>query len=113
MRYMCLIYENESAFQGLSDADRNAVYDEYRKLGEALTKEGQFVSGSELAPTTTATTVRVRNGKAETTDGPFAETREQLGGFYVIEAKDMKEAIAVAARIPTARTGSIELRKLV
>jgi hypothetical protein len=113
MRYMCLIYEDEAAFQGLQDADRNAIYNEYRQLGEALTKEGHFVSGSELAPTTTATTVRVRNGKAETTDGPFAETREQLGGFYIIEAKDMKDAIAVAARIPSARTGSIELRKLV
>ena len=113
MRYMCLIYEDEAAFQGLQDSDRNAIYDEYRKLGEALTKEGHFVSGSELAPTTTATTVRVRNGKAETTDGPFAETREQLGGFYIIEAKDMKDAIALAARIPSARTGSIELRKLV
>ena len=113
MRYMCLIYEDEAAFQGLQASDRNAIYDEYRKLGEALTKEGHFVSGSELAPTTTATTVRVRNGKAETTDGPFAETREQLGGFYIIEAKDMKDAIAVAARIPSARTGSIELRKLV
>jgi len=110
---MCLIYEDEAAFQGLQDSDRNAIYDEYRKLGEALTKEGHFVSGSELAPTTTATTVRVRNGKAETTDGPFAETREQLGGFYIIEAKDMKDAIALAARIPSARTGSIELRKLV
>ena len=113
MRYMCLIYEDEAAFQGLQDSDRNAIYDEYRKLGEALTKEGHFVSGSELAPTTTATTVRVRNGKAETTDGPFAETREQLGGFYIIEATDMKEAIGVAARIPSARSGAIELRKLV
>ncbi len=113
MRYMCLIYEDEAAFQSLSHADRNAVYGEYRVLGEALEKEGRFVTGSELAPTTTAATVRVRNGKTETTDGPFAETREQLGGFYVIEAQDIKEAIAVAARIPSARTGTIELRQLI
>src|SRR5688572_20030359 len=80
MRYMCLIYEDEAAFQNLSDADRNAVYSEYRSLGEALEKEGRFVTGSELTPTRTAATVRVRNGKTEATDGPFAETREQLGG---------------------------------
>jgi hypothetical protein len=114
MRYICLIYENEQAFASLSDADRNAVYSEYRQYGESITKSGNYVTGSELAPTTTtATTVRVRNGKTQSTDGPFAETREQLGGFYIIEARDMTEAIALAARIPSARTGAIEIRQLV
>jgi hypothetical protein len=113
MRFMCLIYDDEKAFASLSDSDRNAVYGEYRQFGEAIEKSGHYVNGSELAPTTTAATVRVRNGKAQTTDGPFAETREQLGGFYIIDAKDMQEAKALAARIPSARTGAIEIRQLI
>jgi hypothetical protein len=113
MRYICLIYDDEHAFASLSDSDRNAVYSEYRQYGESITASGNYVTGSELAPTKTATTVRVRNGKTQSTDGPFAETREQLGGFYIIEAKDMPEAIALAARIPSARTGAIEIRALI
>ncbi|MEW5915930.1 MAG: YciI family protein [Gemmatimonadota bacterium] len=113
MRFMCLIYDDEKAFASLSDNDRNAVYGEYRQFGEAIEKSGHYVTGSELAPTTTAATVRVRNGKTQTTDGPFAETREQLGGFYIVDAKDMQEAKALAARIPSARTGTIEIRQLI
>lgn len=113
MRYICLIYDDEQAFASLSERDRNAMYAEYRQYGEAITQTGNYVSGSELAPTTTAATVRVRNGNTQSTDGPFAETREQLGGYYIIEAKDMPEAIALAARIPSARTGAIEIRQLI
>lgn len=113
MKYMCLIYEDEAAWAKRSDSDRQAIYAQYRSLGEDLHKAGQYISGSELAPTSTATTVRVRNGKTQTTDGPFAETREQLGGYYLIDAKDLDEAVAVAARIPSARTGSVEVRPLI
>ena len=83
---------------------------EYGKLTEDLKKSGQLRAGDALQPTTTATTVRVRDGKRLTTDGPFAETKEQLGGYYLVEAKDLDEAIAIAARIPGARHGSIEVR---
>jgi hypothetical protein len=113
MRFICLIYDDEASFGRLSDAERDAVYGQYRKFGEEITKSGHFVDGSELAPTQTAATIRVRNGKTQTTDGPFAETREQLGGYYVIEAKDLTEAAAIAARIPSAQSGAIEVRPLI
>ena len=112
MKYMCLIYDDEAAFAKFSDADRNAIYGAYRAFGAEIQKAGQYIAGSELAPTHTATTVRVRNGKTQSTDGPFAETREQLGGYYVIEAKDLDEAVAIAAQIPSARSGAIEVRPL-
>jgi hypothetical protein len=112
MKYMLLIHDDEGAFLGLSEADRQAVYDEYRKFTEDIVAAGQYVDGSELQPTTTATTVRIRNGKRLVTDGPFAETREQLGGYYLVEARDLDEAIALASRIPSARTGTIEVRPL-
>lgn len=112
MKYMCLIYDDEAAWDKLSESDRQAIYAQYRAFGEEIRKAGQFIAGSELAPANTATTVRVRNGKTQTTDGPFAETREQLGGYYLIEAKDLDEAVAVAARIPSARSGSVEVRPL-
>ncbi|HJU74275.1 MAG TPA: YciI family protein [Gemmatimonadaceae bacterium] len=113
MRYMCLIYDDENAFWQLSDAERSAVYLRYRALREELVQTGRFVDGSQLAPTHKSTTVRVRNGATQATDGPFAETREQLGGYILIEAKDLNEAIAVAARIPTASNGAIEVRELI
>ncbi len=113
MKYMCLIYDDQAQWAKFPESDRQAVYALYRAFGEEITKAGQFIAGSELAPANTATTVRVRNGKTQTTDGPFAETREQLGGYYLIEAKDLDEAVAVAARIPSARSGSIEVRPLV
>jgi hypothetical protein len=113
MKYMCLIYDDEKAFASLSDADRQSIYGMYRSFSEDIAKAGKYVSGSELAPTHTATTVRVRNGKPQTTDGPFLETREALGGFYIIDAKDLDEAVSIAARIPSARSGAIEVRPLI
>lgn len=113
MKYMLLIYHNEAAWNALTEAERQQVYLEYRKLREELIPGGQFVTGSQLQPVTTATTVRVRDGKELVTDGPFAETHEALGGYFLIEAKDLDEATSIAARIPSARTGSVEVRPLV
>ena len=110
MQYLLLIYLDENQWTSLSDADRNAVYQEYRDLIGNLSKSGNFLGGNELAPVSTANTVRVRAGKRSVTDGPFAETKEQLGGYFLVEAASLEEAIAIAARIPSARTGSIEVR---
>ncbi|HEU5261322.1 MAG TPA: YciI family protein [Gemmatimonadales bacterium] len=112
MQYILLIYDNEQNWANLSEAERNAMYQEYGELGQSLAKSGRYKAGEELKPTATATTVRVRNGKVQTTDGPFAETREQLGGFYLVEAKDLDDAIAVAARIPSVRNGCVEVRPI-
>jgi hypothetical protein len=110
---MCLIYDDEAAFWQLSDAERSAVYSRYGAFRDDITKTGQFVDGSQLAPTHKSRTVRVRNGSTQATDGPFAETREQLGGYILIEATDMDAAVAVAARIPTASNGVVEVRPLI
>jgi hypothetical protein len=110
MKYLCLIYENEKAWESLPPAESEAIMDEYFRFTEEIRKNGKYVAGEALQPTATATTVRVRNGKVSSTDGPFAETKEQLGGFYLIEAKDLNDAIQVASRIPSARHGSIEVR---
>jgi hypothetical protein len=110
MRYLCLIYENEKDWETLPPADGEATMNEYFALNEGLRRNGQYVAAEALQPTQTATTVKVRNGKVSTTDGPFAETKEQLGGFYLIEAKDLNEAIQVAAKIPSARHGAVEVR---
>lgn len=110
MKYLLLIYESETALAGLSEAEQGAIFEEYMTYTADITKSGHHLGGEPLQPVSTATTVRVKNGKTVTTDGPFAETREQLGGFYMVEAKDLDEAIALAARIPAARTGSIEVR---
>jgi hypothetical protein len=112
MRYLLLIYDNEAAWARLSDAERGQIMGEYHAFTEGIAKSGNYKAGEALQPTSTATTVRVRNGKTMTTDGPFAETREQLGGFYLVEAKDLDEATALAARIPGARDGSIEVRPI-
>src|SRR5688572_22525159 len=112
MKYMLLIYHNEQSWNALSDAEREQIYGEYGKLQEDLVSSGQFVAGSELQPVATATSVRVRDGKELITDGPFAETHEQLGGYFVVEAKNLDEASTIAARIPSARTGTIEVRPL-
>lgn len=112
MKYLLLIYENESVGAGLSEADQNAVWGEYMTFTQDIRKTGHHVAGEALQPVATATTVRVKDGKTVSTDGPFAETREQLGGFYMVEAKDLDEAIALAARIPAARTGSVEVRPI-
>ncbi len=110
MEYLCLIYDDETAWQSLPDEERNSVMGEYMAFGESVRSTGNMVGGNALQPTSTATTVRVRDGETLLTDGPFAETKEQLGGYYLIEAKDIDEATAIAARIPSARWGSIEVR---
>lgn len=113
MKYMLLIYQDEPSWNGLSEAERQQIYLEYRKLRDELQTRGQFVTGSQLQPIATATSVRVRDGKELVTDGPFAETHEQLGGYFLIEAKNLDEATSIAARIPSARAGTIEVRPLV
>jgi hypothetical protein len=110
MKYLCLIYENQKSFETISPAEGQAIMSEYFTFTADIQKNGKYLAGEALQPTDTATTVRVRNGKVSTTDGPFAETKEQLGGFYMIEAKDLNDAIQVAARIPGARYGSVEVR---
>ena len=113
MKYLCLIYENEKNWETMPQSDAEAIMNEYFAFTEDIRKGGKYVAGEALQPTPTATTVRVRNGKISTTDGPFVETKEQLGGFYLIDAKDLNDAIQVAARIPSARLGSIEVRPVV
>ncbi|HXQ50583.1 MAG TPA: YciI family protein [Stellaceae bacterium] len=110
MNYLLLIYGNEAEFASQDKAALGKMMEEYGVFTQGIIKGGQFKAGDALQPTSTATTVRVRGGKTMTTDGPFAETREQLGGYYLIEAKDLDEAIGIAARIPGAKTGSIEVR---
>jgi hypothetical protein len=110
MQYMLLIYESEANLRKMSEQERGAMFAEYMKFTDDIRKSGRFLAGAPLQPTPTATTVRVRDGKRLTTDGPFAETKEQLGGYYLVDAKDLDEAMALAARIPSARAGSIEVR---
>lgn len=110
MRYICLIYENESEVMPLMETEGDKIMAEYFAFTNDIEKSGHFKGGDALHPVATATTVRVRGGKTHTTDGPFAETKEQLGGFYVVDAKDLNEAIQIAARIPGARTGCVEVR---
>jgi len=110
MKYILLIYHDEQAWSQLTEAERQEIYREYGQLREQLASNGKFLTGGQLQPAATAGTVRVRNGKQMVTDGPFAETREQIGGFFMIEANDFNEAAGIAAQIPSARTGSIEIR---
>ena len=110
MQYLLLIYENEASMAGLSEEDQGKVFQEYMDYTNGLRKSGNYVAAEALQAVSTATTVRVKGGKTLTTDGPFAETREQLGGYYLVEAKDLDEATRLAARIPGARYGSIEVR---
>ncbi len=110
MKYLLLIYENEQAWAGLSEAEAGAIIGEYTRFTEDLRVAGKLLGGEPLEPTSTASTVRVRDGKASVTDGPFAETKEQLGGFYLVEASDLDDALAIAGRIPGARSGSVEVR---
>jgi hypothetical protein len=112
MKYLLLIYESEASFTSLSEEERGRIFGEYMDYSKRIKKNGNYIGGEALEPVATATTVRVQNGKTITTDGPFAETREQLGGFFLVEAKDLDEAIALAAAIPGARTGSIEVRPI-
>ena len=112
MRYLCLIYDNEKAWDKMPKEEADAVFGEYFTFTEGIKQSGQHLGGEALQPTPTATTVRVRNGKVATTDGPFAETKEQLGGYYLIDARDLNDAIQVAAKIPSARSGSVEVRPI-
>jgi len=113
MKYMLLIYESEAEWDSLSDVEHRTEMDEYGRFTDDIRRTGHYVAEvppAPLEPTGTATTVRVRRGKPILTDGPFAETKEQLGGFYIVEAANADEAIALAARIPGARRGSVEVR---
>jgi hypothetical protein len=110
MNYLLLIYANEAEIMGLGETALQKVVGEYTDFTKSIVQAGNFKAGDRLKPASSASTVRVRNGKTTITDGPFAETREQLGGYYLIEAKNLDEATAIAARIPGARFGSIEVR---
>ena len=113
MQYLLMICDNERRWDTLTPEQAQSTMSRYRTLTQDLAQSGHYKGGSQLQPTTSATTVRVRDGKRQTTDGPFAETREQLGGYFLIEAQDLDEAISIAERIPAAETGSIEIRPLV
>ena len=113
MKYLCLIYDEETKLAAMRKDEMDAFMGEYFSFTGEIRANGKYVAGEALQPVSTATTVRVRNGRISTTDGPFAETKEQLGGFYLIEARDLNDAIQVAAKIPSARIGSIEVRPVV
>ena len=110
MQYLLLIYNNEAEYAARPQAEVAQTMAEYGTFTQGIVQNGNFKGGERLRPVSSATTVRVRNGKTMTTDGPFAETREQLGGFYIVEAKNLDEASTIAAKIPGARYGSIEVR---
>jgi hypothetical protein len=112
MKYMLLIYDEERAWAGMSRDEQDRTMAEYRQLSTELKASGKYIAGSQLQPVSAATAVKVRNGKRLITDGPFAETKEQLGGYYLVDAKDLDEAISIAERIPSARIGTIEVRPL-
>ena len=112
MQYLLLIYDRESDWAAMSEAEKGTLMKDYGTFTQEIRASGHYVNGNPLQPVSTATTVRVRDGKTLTTDGPFAETREQLGGYYLVEAKDLDAALAIAARIPGARFGSIEVRPI-
>jgi hypothetical protein len=112
MRYLCLIYDDEKKIGAMPKAESDAFMGEYFAFTDGIKKSGHYLGGEALQPVHTATTVRVRNGKLSTTDGPFAETKEQLGGFYLINARDLADAVGVAAKIPSARLGCVEVRPI-
>jgi hypothetical protein len=113
MKYLLMIYDEEKAWGGLSEAEQGAMMREYGDFTQRIKTSGNYIGGFQLQPISTATSVRVRNGKRLLTDGPFAETREQLGGYYLVEAKNLDEAIELASQIPSARLGTIEVRPVV
>jgi hypothetical protein len=112
VQYLLLIYSNEKEHDSMSKAALGTLMQEYADFTKSIVQAGQFKAADRLRPVAMASTVRVRNGKAVVTDGPFAETREQLGGYYQVEAKNLDEALAIAARIPSAKIGSIEVRPI-
>src|SRR5215210_6876218 len=113
MKYMLLIHDDEKAWGRLSEAERQRIYGEYRQFGQQVKDAGHYLAGAQLQPTSMATSVRIREGKRLVTDGPFAETREQLGGYYLIDARNLDEAIAIAEQIPMARRGTVEVRPVI
>ena len=113
MQYLCLVYQDESAVDALPACAYDAVVREVLAYREELRESGHYIASSPLQPAAMGTTIRVRNGRVSITDGPFAETKEQVGGFYLIEARDLNDAIRVASRMPPARLGAIEIRPLV
>ena len=113
MQYLLLIYGNENHFNQMSPAEQEKILQEYGELSKSIANSGHLRGGNELDRISKAKTVRVRGGKRTVTDGPFAETKEQLGGYYLVEAKDLEEALVLAARIPSARWGSIEVRPII
>ncbi len=112
MRYLCLIYSDEKIWETMPKSETEAIMAEYNAFTTSIRESGHFIGGEPLQSTGTATTVRMRNGKLSATDGPFAETKEQLGGYYLIQARDLNEAIQIASRIPSAKVGSIEVRPI-
>lgn len=110
MRYLCVIYDDEAKWNRMSKEEVDGLMGEYFAFTDGIKKSGHYIAGDALQPVATATSVRLRNGKLSTTDGPFAETKEQLGGYYLINARDLNEAIQIAARIPSAKTGTVEVR---
>ena len=110
MQYLLLIYDTEKIWADMPKHEAEKMFGEYMQFTADIKASGNYRAGDALQAVSTATTVRVRNGKMSITDGPFAETKEQLGGYYLIEAKDLDEATKIAARIPSARVGSIEIR---
>ncbi len=112
MNYLLLIYNNETETMAMDETALKKMIGEYTDFTKSIVQAGNFKAGDRLKPVSSASTVRVRNGKVAITDGPFAETREQLGGYYLIEAKNLDEATAIAARIPGAKYGSIEVRPI-
>src|SRR5262245_11813089 len=113
MKFILLIYHNEHDFAGQTEPQRQELYAEYRQLREELQGKKQFVDGSQLTPSSTATCVRVQDGEPLITDGPFAETKEQLGGYFLVDAESLDQAMDIAKRIPSARSGTIEVRALI
>ncbi len=113
MQYLCLIYEDEKQWQAMPKAETDRIIHEFSSYTELVKKSGHYLGGNGLQPTHTATTVRVRQGRVSTVDGPFAETKEQLGGYYLLQARDLNEAIQLASRIPGARFGAVEVRPVV
>jgi len=113
MEYLLLIYHSETEWTRRSAAEQEGVYGEYRNLIQELRRSRQLIRGEQLKAAASSVTVRVRNGEARTTDGPFAETKEQLGGYFLVQVNTLEEAVAIAERIPSARTGAIEVREVI
>lgn len=112
MQYLLLIYANENEYETLNPSQREGLLTDYTAFTKSIVQSGHFKAADRLRPVSTATSVRLRDGKPMITDGPFAETREQLGGYYLLDAKDLDEAIEIATRIPSVRYGTIEVRPI-